>query len=227
MRKTTKKLLAAVLSMAMVVTSFTGIGAANDAKTASAAVSSVWKEDGYHAYLYYQTKTWDYRDPLKTGKEYSYVQAGGQDVTEKAEITDVLLKEGDGEYTVKISGVDLTGADAFNMMGISTDIPLKSADSIKVTDATLKIDGNEVEGAAGVELPHTKSYEANGYNVFSYTGYDGWNLSSNIPFKQGKLTTMPKSDIEISFKITGVPKFTKTYGKRRELHLQAEIIHIR
>ena len=58
MRKTTKKLLAAVLSMAMVVTSFTGIGAANDAKTASAAVSSVWKEDGYHAYLYYQTKTW-------------------------------------------------------------------------------------------------------------------------------------------------------------------------
>ena len=43
MRKTTKKLLAAVLSMAMVVTSFTGIGAANDAKTASAAVSSVWK----------------------------------------------------------------------------------------------------------------------------------------------------------------------------------------
>jgi hypothetical protein len=214
MRKTTKKLLAAVLSMAMVVTSFTGIGAANDAKTASAAVSSVWKEDGYHAYLYYQTKTWDYRDPLKTGKEYSYVQAGGQDVTEKAEITDVLLKEGDGEYTVKISGVDLTGADAFNMMGISTDIPLKSADSIKVTDATLKIDGNEVEGAAGVELPHTKSYEANGYSVFSYTGYDGWNLSSTIPFKQGKLTTMPKSDIEISFKITGVPKFTKTYGKK-------------
>lgn len=214
MRKTTKKLLAAVLSMAMVVTSFTGIGAANDAKTASAAVSSVWKEDGYHAYLYYQTKTWDYRDPLKTGKEYSYVQAGGQDVTEKAEITDVLLKEGDGEYTVKISGVDLTGADAFNMMGISTDIPLKSADSIKVTDATLKIDGNEVEGTAGVELPHTKSYEANGYSVFSYTGYDGWNLSSTIPFKQGKLTTMPKSDIEISFKITGVPKFTKTYGKK-------------
>ena len=52
MRKTTKKLLAAVLSMAMVVTSFTGIGAVNDAKTASAAVSSVWKEDGYHAYLY-------------------------------------------------------------------------------------------------------------------------------------------------------------------------------
>lgn len=87
------------------------------------------------------------------------MQAGGQDVTEKAEITDVLLKEGDGEYTVKISGVDLTGADAFNMMGISTDIPLKSADSIKVTDATLKIDGNEVEGAAGVELPHTKSYD--------------------------------------------------------------------
>ena len=52
MRKTTKKLLAAVLSMAMVFTSFTGIGAVNDAKTASAAVSSVWKEDGYHAYLY-------------------------------------------------------------------------------------------------------------------------------------------------------------------------------
>lgn len=77
----------------MVVTSFTGVGAVNGAKPASAAISSVWKEDGYHAYLYYQTKTWDYRDPLKTGKEYSYVQAGGQDVTEKAEITDVLLKK--------------------------------------------------------------------------------------------------------------------------------------
>ena len=63
MRKTTKKLLAAALSTAMVVASFTGVGAVNGAKPASAAISSVWKEDGYHAYLYYQTKTWDYRDP--------------------------------------------------------------------------------------------------------------------------------------------------------------------
>ena len=55
MRKITKKLLAAALSTAMVVASFTGVGAVNGAKPASAAISSVWKEDGYHAYLYYQT----------------------------------------------------------------------------------------------------------------------------------------------------------------------------
>ena len=39
-----------------------------------------------------------------------------------------------------------------------TDIPLKSADSIKVTDATLKIDGNEVEGAAGKGVYTTCCY---------------------------------------------------------------------
>ena len=48
MRKITKKLLAAALSTAMVVTSFTGVCAVNGAKPASAAISSVWKEDGYH-----------------------------------------------------------------------------------------------------------------------------------------------------------------------------------
>ena len=214
MRKTTKKLLSAMLSAAMVVTSFTGIGAVNDSKTASAAMSSVWKEDGYHAYLYYQTTTWDYRDPLKTGKEYSYIQASGEDVTEKAEVTDVLLNEGDGEYTVKISGIDLRSADSFNMMGISTDIPFKSADKIKVTNATLKVDGIEIDGAKDVELPHTKSSEANGYSVFSVTCYDSWSLSGDIPFKYQKLTKMPKSDLEITFKMTGVPKFVKTYGKK-------------
>ncbi len=217
MRKTTKKLLVAALSTAMVVTSFTGVGAVNGAKPASAATSSVWKEDGYHAYLYYQTTKWDYRNAFKEGKKhddkdsYDYIQAGGQDVTEKAEVTDVLLKEGDGEYTVKISGIDLTGADSFNMMGVATDIPVKKDTKIKVTNATLKVDGNEVEGAKDIELPYIKTES---FYQFNFTGYGDWQLSSTIPFKQGKLTNVSKSDLEITFKVTGVPKFTKTYGKK-------------
>lgn len=217
MRKTTKKLLSAVLSTAMVVTSFTGIGAVNDVKTASAAESAVWGQDGYHAYLYYQTTTWDYRNAYKDGKKYAdkdsygYIQAKGEDVTQKAEVTDVLLNEGDGEYTVKLSGVDLRAADSFNMMGVATDIPVKKDTDIKVTNATLKVDGNEVDKAKDIELPYIKTES---YYQFNFTGYGDWQLSSAIPFKQGSLTSMPKSDIEITFKVSGVPKYVKTYGKK-------------
>ncbi len=217
MRKTAKKLLSAVLSTAMIVTSFTAIGAANDTKTASAAESAVWGQDGYHAYLYYQTTKWDYRNAYKDGKKYSdkdsyaYIQANGQDASKTAEVKDVLLNEGDGEYTVKLSGVDLRQADSFNMMGVATDIPVKNGTDIKVTNATLKVDGNEVEGAKDIELPYIKTES---YYQFNVTGYGDWPLSGTIPFKQGSLTSMPKSDIEITFKVSGVPKYVKTYGKK-------------
>ena len=142
-----------------------------------------------------------------------------------ASVQDAKVTE-DGEYTISISGLDLTqnrhkvGVEpeekAFTMLSVATDIPV-SQTNVKVSNATLKIDGKEI-GTFAV-LPNKadgKTFQdfmiANVYATVDGEG-DG---TKNVPYpanpdkKDGDLnpktllTVMPSQSIEISFKIENV-----------------------
>ena len=80
---------------------------------------------------------------------YQYIQAGGNEVTkENTKVTDVQITK-DGEYTISLDGVDLSAANNYRMLGIATDIDYKTykESGIKITNATMKVDGKEVTDA--------------------------------------------------------------------------------
>lgn len=81
---------------------------------------TLWKTQGIHAYITYQTTTWDYRNaykPLRSlGKDegtYQYIKAGGNEIQRKnTKVTDVQITK-DGEYTISLDGVDLSAANQY------------------------------------------------------------------------------------------------------------------
>lgn len=78
-------------------------------------------------------------------------QVEGDPVEQAGEFTDVVLK-GNGTYTIKLENPDLVkkvdGNEVlptkFNMIGISTNIPASAQDTVKFTDATIKINNSAV-----------------------------------------------------------------------------------
>ena len=172
---------------------------------------NVWDNQGIHAYLAYQTTTWDYRNAytpirgLSSGSHsWEYIHASGAEVTAAdTAVTDVKLTE-NGEYTVAIDGIDLSGANSFNMLSIATDIPLKDYSEIVVSNAVVKFDGVELEGSPFELVVKTDDKY---YNFMLINKWDG-----EIPVEDYPLGTinanenlaMPQQGIEITFTISGL-----------------------
>ena len=179
--------------------------------------STLWKTPGLHAYLFYQaTGTWDYRNsykPIRSLKKdegtYQYIKAGGSEVTkDKTTVTDVQITK-DGTYTVKLEGIDLSAANSYNMLGLATDIDYNVYKDlgIKVSDVTLKIDGESVTDAP-MEL--TTKTDDKYYTFMAVNTYG--KADESYPLNElnaaEKLKTASKS-LELTFTISGLDPIVK------------------
>lgn len=174
--------------------------------------SKLWGTPGLHAYAFYQTSTWDYRNvykPLralsKNEHSWEYIQAAGSEITaDKSKVTDVQMTA-DGQYTVSIEGIDLSAANSFKMLGVSTDIERKLYPDIKVTDATVKFDGKETTDAPFnlIIKKDDKYLDFMVINVYDSENKGSFGLGDA---NENETLVMPQKSIEISFKITGLDK---------------------
>ncbi len=111
----------------------------------------------YNAYFGLQSPSWTYRDPWNSdngiGSENWGQWVKNNDAgTTYGTVTDAKV-EGNGTYTVSLTGFDnvfadefannVDGLDKFRILMITTDIPL--SDSVKVTDVKLIMDGKTIE----------------------------------------------------------------------------------
>ncbi len=176
--------------------------------------SKLWGTPGLHAYAFYQTTTWDYRDPYmplrNLGKDkhsWDYIKAAGNEVTaEQTKVTDVRLTA-DGQYTVAIDGIDLSAANSFKMLGVSTDIDKTLYPGITVSSATVKIDGKVVTDAP-IELIE-KDDEKGYLNFMAINIYQKAPLPNTFGLgaaNENETLAIPQKSIEISFKISGLAK---------------------
>ena len=174
---------------------------------------SVWSQEGSHAYVAFQMAgTWDYRNQYEEGKTaadstgHEYIKAGGADVAYTSEGVKDALMTADGEYTVSISGVDLSGSDNFNMLLLSTDIERAEYPDVQVTNATVKIDGTVVEGLEAVALPYKSAADDKYYTFAIASIYTDWTLSGDGTAYYGEnyLEKTPTDSIEITYTISGL-----------------------
>ncbi len=168
----------------------------------------LWGTPGIHAYISYQTATWDYRNaylPQRTlsnnAHSWEYIQAAGNEVTSSTKVTDVHITA-DGEYTIAIDGIDLSGANSFKMLSVATDIEKSLYSDITVTDTVIKIDGEAVTDAPVnlIAKSDDKYYNFMLVNVYGKDEYPLADLNLNEKLK------MPTKSIEITFKINGLSK---------------------
>lgn len=156
MNKRMSKFLAATLACvtvfsSMAVTTFADeTTAAADAETTAAAAPEFDPSGEYKAYIGIQFDgSWVFRDTWGTpvsGGAAGYDCADGLSTVsagvgtpKDGTFTDATLK-GNGTYTVTLENPDITGATAFNLIQLATNIPAGGADTIKITDMTIKVD---------------------------------------------------------------------------------------
>ena len=157
----------------------------------------------YNAYLGLQTPNWTYRDAWNSangiGSEYwgSFIY-GNETKQQYGVVTDVEVA-GNGTYSVKLTDFgsiisdDFTTAkqDYFNLLYISTDIPL--SEDIKITDAKIIMDGKTIKtfGEAFLD-PDEKEY-------VKILFQNIWNDDvKELPFY-----VAPTSSVEMKFTISG------------------------
>lgn len=159
----------------------------------------------FHAYSFFQTNNWSYRNvwtnPKDSGLGQDFELPGhnyldlinySTPVTmENAEITE------DGTYTVSIKDIDgAISGDVYNMLGISTDIPT-TMDGVAFTDLSVKIDGNVVKTCDTAE----------GMLV---AGSDYYTLEFTTTYGDHGIEADPDCDviadnsIEMTFTVTGI-----------------------
>lgn len=170
---------------------------------------ALWATKGIHAYLAYQMDSWDYRNgykPNAVGKQdtYDYIKASGNAAEFKA--TDVLLTR-DGEYTVAISGIDLSSATKYNLLSIATDLSAKTEDNpdgayadVKLSVTSLKVDGVEVAKDLSLVQKADELY-------YYYPLINKWNPDDKGPLfdkTDAEELAIPENSIEITFKVTGL-----------------------
>lgn len=157
-----RKLLAAVLVGVMTVSSLAISAFAADEKGTVPAPGEFDANGEYVAQMYVQMdgswvfrNKWDDKD-YGTAMGYQYAgqlsQVEGENaVPYDGTFTDVTLK-GNGTYTIKLENPnfvkDVNGTKTepkrFNMIGISTNIPASAQDTVKITDATIKINDSSM-----------------------------------------------------------------------------------
>lgn len=157
----------------------------------------------YGAYLGCQTNTdlWIFRnewsDEIYGGinnSEFFNKLTDSEENTYEGTFTDAVI-EGDGLYTVSLSGADFADEDSMSRLFVSTDIPY--SDAVSFSEISVKINGNEVYSCdEGYILPENKK---NGK-------YLAFHVQDNFDVNVKKLFEIdfPVTDIEISFRITGL-----------------------
>lgn len=170
---------------------------------------ALWATKGIHAYLSYQMDSWDYRNgykPNAVGKQdtYDYIKASGDATKFKA--TDVLLTR-DGEYTVAISGIDLSSATKYNLLSIATDLSAKTEENpdgayadVKLSVTSLKVDGAEVAKDLSLVQKADELY-------YYYPLINKWSSDDKGPLFEktdAEDLAIPENSIEITFKVTGL-----------------------
>lgn len=170
---------------------------------------ALWATKGIHAYLAYQMDSWDYRNgykPNAVGKQdtYDYIKASGNAAEFKA--TDVLLTR-DGEYTVAISGIDLSSATKYNLLSIATDLSAKTEENpdgayadVKLSVTSLKVDGAEVAKDLSLVQKADELY-------YYYPLINKWSSDDKGPLFEktdAEDLAIPENSIEITFKVTGL-----------------------
>lgn len=197
--------------------------------TPTPAAISTAAATSYNGYLGFQTDNWAFRNIFQDADyglkskyldyktEIGYWDASQkpadskQCAKQKVTITDTTMTDNNVVYTATIKGLNLQtlkGADpkdvvstAFNMLFISTDIPL-AMQGVKMKDATLKIDGNVVKEYTVVPCKG----DASGYYQFMLAdGYAPSDGTKDAAYPSGDLLkTLPTDSIEISYKMEGV-----------------------
>lgn len=170
---------------------------------------ALWATKGIHAYIAYQMDSWDYRNgykPNAVGKQdtYDYIKASGDATKFKA--TDVLLTR-DGEYTVAISGIDLSSATKYNLLSIATDLSAKTEENpdgayadVKLSVTSLKVDGAEVAKDLSLVQKADELY-------YYYPLINKWSSDDKGPLFEktdAEDLAIPENSIEITFKVTGL-----------------------
>lgn len=157
-----RKLLAAVLVGVMTVSSLAISAFAADEKGTVPAPGEFDANGEYVAQMYVQMDgSWVFRNKWNdkdygTAMGYQYAGQlsqveGSNAVPYDGTFTDVKL-QGNGTYTLKLENPnfvkDVNGTKTepkkFNMIGISTNIPASAQDTVKITDATLKINDSSM-----------------------------------------------------------------------------------
>lgn len=122
-----------------------------EVKEEAAPVAEFDANGEYNAYLMLQTPNWTYRDPWNSangvGSDYFGNFIFGNETGEKYGVVTDAVVAGNGTYTVSVTDFGTIFADDFatakqdyfNILGITTDIPLN--DAVKVTDVKLIVDG--------------------------------------------------------------------------------------
>ena len=121
-------------------------------ETEPAAAAEVDLNGTYNVYLMLQTPNWTYRDAWNSGNGIGSDYFGdfiyGNETNEKYGVVTDAVIAGNGTYTVSVTDFgtifadDFAAAsqDYFNILGLSTDIPLN--DTIQITDVKLIVDGS-------------------------------------------------------------------------------------
>lgn len=175
-----KKLFAMILTCMMVLSAFTMTAAAAEATptaapeataettTAPEATPTVAPAEAdpysgvgcYMAFVNIQTTTWVYRNYFEDkaagyGTDiFKTIYNNETSAPTTTEIQDAVL-DGDGEYTIALNNISLEGSTDWNMVGISTNIPLDSG--ISITAATLKY-GDKTVTSTPVQKADNKKY---------------------------------------------------------------------
>lgn len=195
----------------------------------------------YDAYLGFQTDNYIFRNAwndstlgLKS-KDIKYnsqvsLSTGDKYKAYPAKIANATMKANGTNYTVSISGVnfktikgaekDAKTAKGFNMLYVTTQIPLTQK-GVTAVNATLKIDGKVVK--SGFSLPNKP--DADEYYQFMVAdGYSEDDGIKNVAYPKGKdassalstLTTLPTSSMEITFQLKGANfEAAKTIGYKK------------
>lgn len=157
----------------------------------------------YNVYLLLQTPNWTYRDAWNSdngiGSDYFGDFIYGNETSEKyGKVVDAVIK-GNGTYTVSVTDFgtifadDFTtaGQDYFNILGLSSDIPLTG--DITISDVQLIIDGKVVHKyAEGYQDPDTTDY-------VKILVQNIWNED----VKEISFYNAPSASLEIQFTVSG------------------------
>ncbi len=194
-----RKILAAVASAAVAVSALATAASAADYngyitfQTTQYSFRNEWDEGSYGVASDYFDDyiAWGNNDP-ETWPEYEdNFDYDIEGYVLPATYTDAAIT-GDGTYTVKAADLDwaVTGDSDFNLIGISTDIPMDAG--AVCTSATVIVDGEAVKTYENPVCDDTKKY----FNIYLTNIWNAEIGSYGLAY--------PTSTLEIEFTITGL-----------------------
>lgn len=192
------KKMKVLLMLILMTASFTITGYA-----ASTEEEKGSEPEGYMGFFQVQTSSWVYRnnfDDPNTGygtEIFDTVYDNESDGPTSTLIEDTLI-DGDGVYQVFLKEVDFANSTDFNMVALSTNIPLDAG--ITVTQSSLKIAGKTVS-KEGLQKDDEKNY----VHIMFINQYD-----NNMKDTVNNMVPQPGSEMVIEFTLAG-------FGYEREV----------